>query len=79
MFSLVSGIALLVASVAAGALWDAYGSATTFLAGGVFALLTLAALLGLGVGPGARRRHRSDRRAERERSVATLAAASGLG
>ncbi|MBX3698507.1 MAG: MFS transporter [Dokdonella sp.] len=50
VFSLVSGIALLVASVAAGALWDTYGSGTTFLAGGAFALLTLAALLGLGVG-----------------------------
>jgi MFS family permease len=50
VFSLVSGLALLIASVAAGALWDSYGSGTTFVAGGVFALLTLAALLGLGVG-----------------------------
>ena len=50
VFSLVSGIALLVASVAAGALWDVYGSKTTFLAGGLFAVLALGALLILQVG-----------------------------
>lgn len=44
VFSLISGIALLLASVAAGALWDLHGSQTTFLAGGVFALLAVCAL-----------------------------------
>mgnify|MGYP001164670483 FL=1 len=44
VFSLISGIALLVASVAAGALWDLHGSQTTFFAGGVFALLAVCAL-----------------------------------
>ena len=33
MFNLVSGIAMLVASVVAGALWDIAGPAGTFLAG----------------------------------------------
>jgi MFS family permease len=50
VFSLVSGIAVLVASVAAGALWDVYGSKTTFMAGGVFAILALCALLVLQLG-----------------------------
>lgn len=44
VFGLISGLALLVASVAAGALWDGYGSQTTFLFGGVFALLSVCAL-----------------------------------
>jgi MFS family permease len=43
-FNLLTGVALLAASVIAGALWDAYGPAGTFFAGLVFAL---AALLGL--------------------------------
>mgnify|MGYP000996667744 CR=1 FL=1 len=42
VFNLVSGVALLVASALAGALWDQSGPAATFLAG---AVLTLAALL----------------------------------
>ena len=33
MFNLVSGIAMLVASVVAGALWDMIGPSGTFLAG----------------------------------------------
>ena len=45
-FNLVSGIALLVASVLAGWLWGALGPAQTFLAGGAFAAVTLAALVG---------------------------------
>ena len=48
VFSLISGIALLVASVAAGALWDLHGSQTTFLVGGLFALLSVCALPLLG-------------------------------
>lgn len=48
VFSLISGVALLIASVAAGALWDLQGSQTTFLVGGVFALLSVCALPLLG-------------------------------
>ena len=44
VFSLISGIALLIASVAAGALWDLHGPQTTFLVGGAFALLSICAL-----------------------------------
>ncbi|WP_133480105.1 MFS transporter [Cognatilysobacter segetis] len=39
VFSLASGIALLVASGLAGALWDVWGAPTTFLAGAGFAAL----------------------------------------
>lgn len=44
-FNLVSGLALLVASLLAGWLWDAYGAAFTFYAGAGFCALTLLALL----------------------------------
>jgi MFS family permease len=44
MFNLVTGVALLVASVVAGALWDATGPQGTFLAGAAFTVLTLAGL-----------------------------------
>ena len=44
LFNLVSGVAMLVASVAAGWLWDRHGAASTFLAGAAFGAL---ALLGL--------------------------------
>lgn len=47
MFNLVTGLALLVASVVAGALWDQFGPQATFLAGAAFALLTLIALLSM--------------------------------
>ncbi len=43
-FSLVSGIAMLVASGLAGLLWDAFGAPATFYAGAVFCALTLAGL-----------------------------------
>ena len=46
VFNLVSGVALLLASIIAGALWSAVGPSGTFLAGAVFALL---AMVGLGV------------------------------
>ena len=38
VFNLVSGVAMLIASVLAGFLWDTYGSAVTFYAGAAFAL-----------------------------------------
>ena len=44
MFNLVSGIAMLIASVVAGALWDVAGPAGTFLAGAAFTAIALAAL-----------------------------------
>jgi MFS family permease len=44
MFNLVTGIATLVASVLAGALWDAIGPAGTFIAGAAFTAFALAAL-----------------------------------
>jgi len=42
IFNLVSGVAMLPASVVAGWLWQTYGSAVCFYAGAVFAVLTLA-------------------------------------
>lgn len=45
MFNLVTGVALLVASVLAGFLWDQFGPQATFLAGAVFAVVTLVGLL----------------------------------
>ena len=47
MFNLISGAALLLASVTAGALWDAAGPRGTFLAGAGFALLAVAGLLSI--------------------------------
>jgi hypothetical protein len=47
MFNLITGLALLVASVIAGALWDVVGLQATFLAGAVFTVLTLTGLLPL--------------------------------
>jgi len=43
-FNLVSGIAMLVASVVAGLLWDSLGAASTFYAGAGFCVLALAGL-----------------------------------
>ncbi len=43
-FNLMSGGALLIASVLAGLLWDLHGAAATFLAGAAFAALTLLGL-----------------------------------
>ncbi|MEE7441060.1 MFS transporter [Methylobacterium oryzae] len=45
VFNLVTGVALLVASVVAGALWDTVGSSATFLAGAIFSALALAGLV----------------------------------
>ena len=46
-FNLVSGLALLVASVLAGLLWDQFGAVATFLAGASFCCVTLLGLLWL--------------------------------
>ncbi|WP_442753425.1 MFS transporter [Methylocystis sp. JAN1] len=45
VFNLTGGLALLLASLVAGALWDAYGPSATFAAGGGFATVSLLALL----------------------------------
>lgn len=47
MFNLVTGAALLAASVIAGLLWDVFGAQWTFLAEALFALLTIAGLIPL--------------------------------
>ena len=47
MFNLVTGGALLAASVIAGVLWDAFGAQWTFLAGAAFAVITIAGLIPL--------------------------------
>jgi MFS family permease len=44
-FNLASGIALLVASALAGLLWDSFGAAFTFVAGGIFSAAALAAIV----------------------------------
>jgi MFS family permease len=44
VFSLVSGVVTLVASVVAGLLWDAHGSWATFMAGAVFTVLAILVL-----------------------------------
>ena len=45
IFNLVSGVALLLASVIAGALWSTFGASATFLAGAVFAAVAAVGLL----------------------------------
>lgn len=45
VFGLVSGVAVLLASMVAGVLWDRFGAATTFLGGAAMAVLALAVLL----------------------------------
>ena len=49
-YNLLTGLAMLAASTIAGALWDAYGPAGTFLAGLGFALTALAGLFAIGGG-----------------------------
>ena len=44
-FNLVGGIAMLIASVLAGLLWDVLGAAVTFYAGAAFSVLALAMLI----------------------------------
>jgi len=50
VFNLVSGVALLVASVLAGLLWDRFGPSGTFAAGAIFSLLSLVGFAYLGPG-----------------------------
>jgi MFS family permease len=45
MFNLITGAALLVASVLAGWLWTVFGPAATFIAGGTFAGIALIGML----------------------------------
>jgi MFS family permease len=45
LFNLVTGVALLLASVIAGALWSAWGAQATFLAGAAFAAVAAVGLL----------------------------------
>ena len=52
-FNLVSGVAMLLASVLAGLLWDGLGAAFTFYAGAAFCAMALAGLLLRGRGPAA--------------------------
>jgi MFS family permease len=47
LFNLAVGVAMLVASVIAGALWDVYGPAATFLAGAGFTALAFVGFLAL--------------------------------
>ena len=44
-FNLVSGIAMLIASVLAGLLWDSLGADATFYAGALFCVIAFAALM----------------------------------
>ncbi len=55
LFNLVSGLAMLAASVLAGLLWDRLGAAATFLAGAGFAVAALMALLAWTLGRAAAR------------------------
>jgi len=55
VFNLLSGAAMLIASLIAGFLWEAFGASSTFLAGAGFSAVTLAGLVALGL---ARRRAR---------------------
>ncbi len=50
VFNLVSGVAMLVASVLAGLLWDRFGPSGTFAAGATFSLLSLVGFACLGHG-----------------------------
>lgn len=45
LFNLVSGVAMLLASICAGLLWHVHGAAATFIAGGAFGAIALALLL----------------------------------
>jgi MFS family permease len=52
VFNLVAGVAMLVASVLAGWLWDAYGPPATFLAGAAISTVVLIDLSQSGLGRG---------------------------
>ena len=46
VFNLATGITMLFASIIAGILWDAIGPASTFVAGGGFAVIATVMLIG---------------------------------
>jgi MFS family permease len=52
-FNLVSGVAMLIASVLAGLLWDRYGAPVTFYAGATFAMAALVIFTVKRIGTGA--------------------------
>lgn len=52
VFNLMSGIAMLIASVAAGVLWDRLGASATFHAGAAFCVVTLMVLARYRIGSG---------------------------
>jgi MFS family permease len=54
LFNLAGGIAVLLASIGAGALWDGYGPAATFMAGALVSAVGLAGLLAVAERSGAR-------------------------
>lgn len=54
LFNLVSGIAMLIASVVAGFLWDTQGASVTFYTGAGFCVIALIALIGLAWHPATR-------------------------
>ncbi len=62
VFNLVSGVALLLASVIAGSLWSAFGARATFLAGATFAAV---AAMGLLAAQAAQRYHHHDQNSTR--------------
>ncbi len=53
-FNLVSGIAMLIASIVAGVLWDKWGPSFTFYAGAMFSVATLGLLVFAARGDGKR-------------------------
>ena len=55
-FNLVSGLAMLLASVLAGLLWDTWGASATFHAGAAFCVISLLALSVLRIRPAQRQR-----------------------
>jgi MFS family permease len=57
-FNLVSGFALLAASLVAGLLWDRFGAPATFVAGALFTALAVAMLLRRGATPPAKEAQR---------------------
>jgi MFS family permease len=58
VFNLSSGVAMLVASLVAGVLWDRLGAAATFHAGAAFCILALIGLAGNGAAASSAIRHR---------------------
>lgn len=70
LFNLAVGVAMLAASVVAGALWDAYGPAATFQAGAGFTAVAFLGLLGVWTRLGEASKHPEPLRAAQARVVA---------